>query len=357
MYRIMLVDDMDIVRRKIKRLALWDTPIGFTITCEAENGKDALEMLGKGPVELVITDIRMPFVDGIELLKKIKEENLAPYVIFMSDYDDFRYAREGFRYGAFDYLVKPVREEELIEALKKVKGELDEMVKTQKRLKTLEEKLTIKSEQPIAPAQIKRVGDLILWASQDALQALKRLKAELAALGETVYGEPLDLRLMDSIENYLHAGHPWLAKYACNREKKSREILEDFVSSKLRIMKLFRLYEIKNETIKRIAVHILGCVEEDLSLASVARNFFINRSYLSESFKKETGITVGDYIYTAKMERAGVLLGENRLKNYEIADLLHFHDVEYFSRIFKKYWGHSPSGFRLGQVKSDISQG
>lgn len=109
MYNILVVDDREVFRRKLKRMPYWEECNGkFRISGEASNGLEALEFLRKQKIDLVLTDIRMPMVDGISLLKQIKQENLCSCVILLSEYAEFSYAREGILNGAFDYIVKPI---------------------------------------------------------------------------------------------------------------------------------------------------------------------------------------------------------------------------------------------------------
>ena len=74
MFKVMIVDDVEVMRRDVKRLKLWGESSGFIIEAEAVDGLDALEQLEKHSIDLVITDIRMPHVDGIELLRQISEK-------------------------------------------------------------------------------------------------------------------------------------------------------------------------------------------------------------------------------------------------------------------------------------------
>ena len=85
----------------------------------AQNGKDALELLEAVPVELVITDIRMPVMDGLELARQISERKLQAKVIILSGYEDFSYAHQALKYSVSDYLLKPVSKEELALAVQK----------------------------------------------------------------------------------------------------------------------------------------------------------------------------------------------------------------------------------------------
>ncbi len=112
MYRILLVEDDAALRYMYARMHAWQTQ-GFCLAAEAANGKEALEKLAEECFDLIVTDIRMPFIDGLELLRVLRQrENQTP-VILISSYGEFEYAREGLVLGAFDYIVKPFQESAL----------------------------------------------------------------------------------------------------------------------------------------------------------------------------------------------------------------------------------------------------
>lgn len=131
MYNVLLVEDDSTLRFIYSKMKTW-TECGFKIKKQAANGKDALEILQKESFDLIFTDIRMPFVDGIEMLRKLSEQNSTIPVIFASSYDEFEYARQGLILGAFDYLLKPVKEKKLAEVLERLKAYLEEKESTVK---------------------------------------------------------------------------------------------------------------------------------------------------------------------------------------------------------------------------------
>lgn len=112
MYRILLVEDDEALRYVYARMHAWQEN-GFCLAAQAANGKQALEQMDKERFDLIVTDIRMPFIDGLELLRELRRRGIQTPVILVSSYGEFEYAREGLVLGAFDYIVKPFREEQL----------------------------------------------------------------------------------------------------------------------------------------------------------------------------------------------------------------------------------------------------
>lgn len=82
------------------------------------------------------------------------------------------------------------------------------------------------------------------------------------------------------------------------------------------------------------------------TIKTIADSLFVNKNYLADTFKKETGLTLGDYLTEVKIYRAKVLLQTTQLKLYEISDLLGYRHAEYFSRVFKKETGLTPQNYR-----------
>lgn len=125
MMNILVVDDEKIEREGLKFLLSQEQDIGEIM--EAPNGKKALQILRTSPIDLLLTDIKMPHMDGLELVKIAKEENRQLQVVIFSGYNDFTFAQEAIRYGVQDYVLKPVDPETFHSILEKVKKEIVRM--------------------------------------------------------------------------------------------------------------------------------------------------------------------------------------------------------------------------------------
>lgn len=124
MYTIVVADDEEDLRKTIIRKIDWET-IGFQVVGEAENGVEALELVAKTEPDLLLTDIRMPFISGLELAQQVREVRPSTQIVFLSGYDDFSYAQEAIRYNIISYLLKPISISELRENLIQIKERLD----------------------------------------------------------------------------------------------------------------------------------------------------------------------------------------------------------------------------------------
>lgn len=130
MIKIFLVEDEIVMREGIKNNIEWEKE-GFEFVGEASDGELALPLIQKTQPDILITDIKMPFMDGLELSRLVKQEYPDTKIIFLSGYDEFEYAREAIKIGIAEYLVKPISGVQLLESVKKV-GELITWEKQQK---------------------------------------------------------------------------------------------------------------------------------------------------------------------------------------------------------------------------------
>lgn len=117
MYKVMLVDDEKLILQGLENIIEWEE-IDLEIIATAQNGEEALEIFKNKPADIIITDINMPIISGLELIKKIREINNEVRFIILSGYEDFNYAKTAIKYGVDNYLLKPIDEEELTNTLK-----------------------------------------------------------------------------------------------------------------------------------------------------------------------------------------------------------------------------------------------
>ena len=120
MLKVLIVDDEDLVRRGIVLGVDWAAR-GCVVVGEAANGEEGIAAVERYSPNLIITDVRMPRMDGIEMMKQLRQKGCKAHVIILTAYSDFSYARSALQLGADDYLLKPFRDQELIAAIDKVR--------------------------------------------------------------------------------------------------------------------------------------------------------------------------------------------------------------------------------------------
>ena len=125
MYAIMIVEDEELIRQGLTSLVNYEQ-FGMTVINQAENGREAWEKFQEQPADILLTDINMPQMNGLDLAHLVKEQSPSCHIIFLTGYDDFEFARKAIKLGADDYLLKPFSKDDIEEMLAKVKGKLDQ---------------------------------------------------------------------------------------------------------------------------------------------------------------------------------------------------------------------------------------
>ena len=136
MYKVLLVDDETLIREAISENILWEE-MGFSFMGACENGKQAIEAIEKEQPDLLLTDINMPFVDGMELTKFVYENYPDTKVIIISGFDEFEYAKNAVKYQVLEYILKPITPMEFSETLLRVKKMFDERKENQRDMKKI----------------------------------------------------------------------------------------------------------------------------------------------------------------------------------------------------------------------------
>lgn len=354
LFKVLIVDDSAVIRQQLKRANIWGEKIGFEIAGEAEDGAEALQKLTLARYDLVISDIRMPKMDGMELLVNIVEKKLASCVVFLSEYTEFRYAKQGLVYGAFDYLVKPVNGEDLYTLLARARTHL-------LALKAAEERQKIGVAGIFLPnSEIIMLKEGILSADPKSVETASIIADKvLSVLDQDVNKTRivLDNILQETID-HLMIHNVWLDKFINLRQitldnntdlKQAYKVIECFkaaIASIIEATSQFKCLDEYGPVIKELSRYVLDNIDNNISAKEVAAALYLNRSYISQVFKEKTGMTFGDYLTRLKMERAKKLVSEGDIKILEIAARLGYKDSEYFSRLFKDYTGVSPVEYR-----------
>ena len=124
MYKLIIVDDEYLIRDGLRNYFPWSN-IGFEVMADLENGKEALDYIHSNPVDVVLTDIKMPTMDGIEFARLVSQRSIPVKIVFMSGYKDFEYARKAVDYGVRSFVLKPTKYEQLYDLFTKIHVELD----------------------------------------------------------------------------------------------------------------------------------------------------------------------------------------------------------------------------------------
>lgn len=157
MYRVLIVEDELPVRDAIISIIEWET-LGFEVVYAAEDGQDALNYLEDHEIDLMITDIYMPFIDGLELVRRVRKNDKYCKVVFLTGYNEFEYAKEAITLNANKYLLKPITKNELTTVLE----EISETISRETAERNNISRLKLEYEKRLEYLQDKLLYDILL---------------------------------------------------------------------------------------------------------------------------------------------------------------------------------------------------
>lgn len=184
MYRVLLVDDEILVRDAIRKRIDWEG-LGYELAGDCQNGKEAIEFVKEHPVDVVLTDICMPYVDGMELSHFLHDNYPEILIVIFSGFGEFEYAKKAIQYNVSEYLLKPVTAVELSEVLSNMRKKLESARKEEQKIKRLTKvsKEYQKNEQMIRSQAISS----LVTCSKDMGECIRNLESMGIFLDATDY--------------------------------------------------------------------------------------------------------------------------------------------------------------------------
>lgn len=177
MYTFLIVDDENIEKRGIRMLL---SKLGIDgKLLEANNGEEAMEILRRQKVDILLTDISMPFMDGLELLKRVKQEFPSMYSVIFSGYDEFAYAKQAIDYGVSAYILKPVDPQEFEKVIRELTKKLDRAQEGDEEFEKHMEEAQIAEQLQDAGWKVKQVVQYIRQNYADSSMGVDRLADEV----------------------------------------------------------------------------------------------------------------------------------------------------------------------------------
>jgi two-component system response regulator YesN len=373
--KLLLVDDEKPIREKLKNNIDWKQE-GYQIF-SAVNGEDALKIIENEDIDILVTDIQMPKLSGINLIEKCRKINSKLKIIVISGYAEFEYAQKSIRFGVNEYLLKPFRSQKLLAVVNKARDDLEMEKNREAKLEELREEISTYINN-------KQLSDSYNWMMEDTFfesqsMILKKIKLEtvlkrgsrdevLEAVNKII-SEISDLSL-NKDKLFIILNNIVLESFKIMKELDygaedlleviDKEDLEKLNYSNLKEVEVFlkelllHLHNIicfnpaeKNqEMIQQMKEYIADNYQNGITLSEMARDFNISISYLSSLFHEETGESFSEYLNLLRLNKAKELLKSTDIKIYQIADRLGFNDAYYFSSWFKKQVGASPTTYR-----------
>lgn len=320
-YRILIVDDEMIFRKGIGAM-LRKSDFGIRQISEAIDGCEALELLKRDNYDIVITDIRMPRMDGLMLCRSIRDQGLRPSIVILSGYDDFKYAQTAIQYGVSDYVLKPVSQRKLTEVLREVMRRREEGGNG----------LKYSQMDDLVTGLVKALWDLDREAWRRAGEEAKK---SIVGMGPVAQEETLREMIRST------AGK---ISEKMGEELPTEEFGEHTFEENLEL-----LWEMAGN---RKSHGLLETVQKHLSAAPAMSQeelcgmLGFSSSHFSQIFKERTGKKFVDFRTQIRMEAARQKLCIPSKTVAQVAAEVGYSDYSHFSSVFKKFYGKSPAQFR-----------
>jgi two-component system, response regulator YesN len=382
-YKVVIADDEKLILKNLAQIIDWQG-LDCEIIGTAQNGQEVMEIIKNQQADLLLTDISMPEMSGIELLKTINQIDNKPMVILISGYDDFEYAKEGIKNNAFDYILKPIDYDELEDCVKRALNKLKEQkVSVYEREKyAIYELITsgkvdaqIKNKQALYFSMIVKNYmediELIFTKNEDFLSkwnpnlfVYKLLDKEMMVVVEVAkrfINQEADIT--DAFaQQLLHEGSDqciisvgkvveqlFEIKHSVDAAKELLKY-ENYISGNVlteeRLKKEYKPSQSAADMMEAALDYIRSNFKTDLGVEKTAEQVGLSVSYFSLLFKQKTGLTFLDYLTNVRMEYACLFLQNTDLKTYEIAEKVGYTDQRYFSQVFKRKMKNTPSEYR-----------
>ena len=397
MWKVLIADDEPKIRRGLKNLLLW-SELNMEVVGEAEDGEMALAMAESLQPHILLVDICMPFLNGLQFIEQLQVILPDCVVIVITGHDEFSYAQQAIKLQVYDYLLKPVASEALQQVLTTAAKKLTDFRsqenylnwanrETKKNLPLLRNnfcKEWIKGQltasyvaeqlgflelvvPPVAGMLIMKTvgrlafGEFLLEENHELLQA------ELQTIATGFFGEWLPniifadersqlvvITPINSREEWGKLGSQWqqlveqrLKQFVVVSQSLVADIMTDISTV------YYALLRDVNQKVSYTPAVLLSQKyiedhydQEELSLQKLADNIQISPTYLSRLLKRELGLSFIDYLTRVRIERAMQLMSDPLIKLYEVAERVGYSNQHYFSTAFKKVVGHSPAEYR-----------
>ncbi|MDI4645597.1 response regulator transcription factor [Cohnella hashimotonis] len=406
-WTVWIADDERIQREGIVEHVPWQQ-MGLVLAGTAANGKEALEGMQAAPPDILVTDIKMPLMGGLDLAKQAKALNPRMKIVIISGYDDFEYARTAIELSATAYLLKPLDFYALLETLKSVASACEEEAGQERTRLELQRRMA--ETEPLAVRQLLRDVLQGRLADPDAIEAMMRdagmpaadeyavavlrgaeerpgakdkgscatqLAQNLASIGralrwsewywsdgdELVWiaaaAEEEAVRALEALRVYANGElGTHLAACVCGGISDPGGFPESYRRASAELSR--RAGQDPNKTVilggarvlnkelpvQRIITYIETRYGGPITVEELAKMVFLTPNYISNLFKEQTGETIIDYVTGVRLRHARHQLADPNRKIYEIAESTGFNSTSYFSVVFKNAYGVSPKEYR-----------
>ncbi|MFB0843555.1 helix-turn-helix domain-containing protein [Paenibacillus oleatilyticus] len=329
MLHVLIVEPYTGKRARIKKMV---QEMGHIVVGEARDREEALGLMEQGWPTLLLTDLMLPRLEGLALVRQVYEQRIPVVTIVLSDNTRFDYVRQSMQAGAIDYLLKPVKAEELRRALQRAEERVGYFHAAHREF--------VQAQQFFERLDLLQPGDVI--------QKHAEMIQSMQSFEEGQQGERLGLfRMLYAKWHYV------LKKHGLNFDEPfSWEREEEAIAYFQRLCEFWIAQSASSAdnsvklNVKRACDYIRENYRSDHTLAEVSGRFGMSVSYFSVQIKKYTGYSFVNYLNRVRIEKAKELLLQPNLKIYEVAGEVGYDTLQYFNKVFKQAVHMTPGEYR-----------
>jgi YesN/AraC family two-component response regulator len=341
MNNILLVEDELIEREALKKI-IYENFSEIDSLQEAFNSEVAIKKIDETDFDLVFMDIKIPGINGLELSKYIKKNSPACSIVITTAHDEFDFAHTAIKINVNDFLLKPIRKDKIIQAVKKYCIDKKKILKTKEECFLIElSNSIIKNNYFEAIDLSKQLIDCIYENNDENLhkrwdevsEAINHIIVSIKSLNISKYND-LELMAKKILSNHRLYTDKYLLKQ--NLISFIKTIFETLLDRK----KTF------NGDIRDVKSYIEINIKRNITLDEISNYFNISPYYMSKLFKKKTGTNFVEYVSSRKIDLSKEMLTHTNMRILNIALELGFNEPNYFSKVFKKSVGLTPTDYR-----------
>lgn len=348
---VMIVEDEPLMRKGLAEMIDQYLP-GFHAIYQAENGLQALDWLEKLSCDIVMADISMPHMDGIELARRLKAEYPEIVTVFLTGFNEFKYAQASIRHNVFDYILKPVDMPVLSDTLERAALESSRRRMEKSRSSMMQIHLSGKMTRLYTLVTGHEFVIALRAANAPEVERITgRIMAAVEEIGEGRIDDMRQLaywvlRTLFSLYPELQHETPPDAGQALFGCDDARGLKKELLEVLGQVMQHQKSLVTKSASLNRIKQYIVENYNQDISLQLLGEVFGLNPTYISNLFKTMSNQNFLEFLHEVRNNEAFDLLKSTNLKIYEVAELVGYQDANYFTRAFKKEVGMTPGEFR-----------
>lgn len=360
MLKVLLVDDEEIILKCMVETIDWES-IGFEVIAQASDGKTGLELYKKYQPDIIIADICMPQMSGLELAQEVRRLSSETEFIILTAYSDFEYAKQAIDFSVASYQLKPIKNSDLISILLNLKAKIEkrraieaDAVNSSETVSDSDAHFSPFSDEQIKSvinavkvqdmASIRNILDEYFTEAEKSGASTKYLIDDVSGFATIIEKEVIqDPTLMQSI--FGRQVKPFTEISHMHNIQDIENWLRSFLES---IINSTTLYPYLNARpiVQRAITYIMKHYSEKISTKTASDVLLVSPEHLTRLFKSDIGMTFMDYLVEYRISIAIDLLKNTNYKIYEVSNMVGYQNVMYFNKIFKSITGNKPSDYK-----------